>query len=78
MVQYDQIKKRGDRHFDHTVTIVGGFGSCENAKSGAQAYMEGWTYAVTNMGVDEAVVTHKQDTNALFFKAFFCFFCHIV
>lgn len=33
------IKKRGDRHFDHTVTIVGGFGSCENAKSGAQAYM---------------------------------------
>ncbi len=33
------IKKRGDRHFDHTVTIVGGFGSCDNAKSGAQAYM---------------------------------------
>lgn len=33
------IKKRGERHFDHTVTIVGGFGSCENAKSGAQAYM---------------------------------------
>lgn len=33
------IKKRGDRHFDHTVTIVGGFGSCENAKAGAQAYM---------------------------------------
>lgn len=33
------IKKRGDRHFDHTVTIVGGFGSCENARSGAQAYM---------------------------------------
>ncbi|MGN0688234.1 MAG: ribonuclease R [Oscillospiraceae bacterium] len=33
------IKKRGERHYDHTVTIVGGFGSCENAKSGAQAYM---------------------------------------
>ena len=33
------IKKRGERHFDHTVTIVGGFGSCENAKAGAQAYM---------------------------------------
>jgi len=33
------IKKRGDRHFDHTVSIVGGFGSCDNAKSGAEAYM---------------------------------------
>ncbi len=33
------IKKRGERHFDHTVSIVSGFGSCENAKSGAQAYM---------------------------------------
>ncbi len=33
------IKKRGRRHFDHTVTIVSGFGSCENAKAGAQAYM---------------------------------------
>ncbi len=33
------IKKRGERHFDHTVTIVSGFGSCENAKSGAEAYM---------------------------------------
>ncbi len=33
------IKKRGDRHFDHTVSIVGSFGSCENAKAGARAYM---------------------------------------
>lgn len=33
------IKKRGKRHFDHTVTIVSGFGSCENAKAGAEAYM---------------------------------------
>ncbi len=33
------IKKRGDRHFDHTVTIVGGFGSCDSARAGAQAYM---------------------------------------
>ena len=31
------IKKRGDRHFDHTVTIVGGFGSCDSAKAGAEA-----------------------------------------
>lgn len=33
------IKKRGERHFDHTVQIISTFGSCENAKSGAQAYM---------------------------------------
>ncbi len=33
------IKKRGERHFDHTVSIVSSFGSCENAKAGAQAYM---------------------------------------
>lgn len=33
------IKKRGDRHFDHTVTIVSGFGSCDSAKAGAEAYM---------------------------------------
>lgn len=33
------IKKRGERHFDHTVAIEEGFGSAENAKSGAEAYM---------------------------------------
>lgn len=33
------IKKRGDRHFDHTVSIVGGFGSCDTASAGAEAYM---------------------------------------
>lgn len=33
------IKKRGERHFDHTVTIEEGFGSADNAKAGAEAYM---------------------------------------
>lgn len=33
------IKNRGERHFDHTVSIVSGFGSCDSAKAGAQAYM---------------------------------------
>ncbi|MGN1339969.1 MAG: ribonuclease R, partial [Oscillospiraceae bacterium] len=33
------IKKRGDRHMDHTVNIVEVFGSCDNAKAGADAYM---------------------------------------
>lgn len=33
------IKKRGDRHFDHTVAIADSFGSADNAKAGAEAYM---------------------------------------
>ena len=33
------IKKRGERHFDHTVAIADSFGSADNAKAGAEAYM---------------------------------------
>lgn len=33
------IKKRGAHHYEHTVAIAEGFGSADNAKSGAQAYM---------------------------------------
>lgn len=33
------IKKRGERHMDHTVNIVEVFGSCDSAKAGADAYM---------------------------------------
>ena len=33
------IKKRGERHMDHTVNIVEVFGSCDNARAGADAYM---------------------------------------
>lgn len=33
------IKKRGERHFDHTVAIADTFGSAEDAKSSAEAYM---------------------------------------
>lgn len=33
------IKKRGEHHYEHTVTIAEGFGSADNAKAGAQAYM---------------------------------------
>lgn len=33
------IKKRGERHFDHTVAIESSFGSAEDAKSSAEAYM---------------------------------------
>ena len=38
------------------------------ALSGRQAYMEGYTYAVTNMGVSQAVVDEKRATNNAFFS----------
>ena len=38
------------------------------ALSGRQAYMEGYTYAVTNMGVSEAVVSEKRATNDALFS----------
>lgn len=33
------IKKRGERHMDHTVNIIDVFGSADTAKAGAEAYM---------------------------------------
>lgn len=33
------IKHRGEHHYDHIVTVEDVFGSCENARAGAQAYM---------------------------------------
>ena len=33
------IKSRGERHFDHTVAIEDSFGSADNARAGAEAYM---------------------------------------
>ena len=40
-----------------------------SAFSQRQAYMEGWTYAMTNMGVSMEVLTHKQQVNEAFFSA---------
>lgn len=45
-----------------------GISNLYTAMSGRQAYMEGWTYAVTNMGVDAAVVEQKQAVNAALFS----------
>lgn len=33
------IKHRGEHHYEHTAAIEDSFGSCENARAGAQAYM---------------------------------------
>ena len=46
-----------------------GISSLYTAMSGRQAYMEGYTYAITNMGVSEAVVKAKQTVNAALFSA---------
>lgn len=46
-----------------------GISSLYTAMSGRQAYMEGYTYAVTNMGVSEPVVAAKQAVNAALFSA---------
>ena len=57
------IKKRGEHHYEHTVSIAEGFGSAENAKSGAQAYMlvnnlhvefpEDVLYEVSKLNIDD-------------------------
>lgn len=49
--------------------VSDGISSLYSAISGRQAFMEGYTYAVTNMGVSEPVVRGKQlINNALFSK----------
>lgn len=46
-----------------------GISSLYTALSGRQAYMEGYTYAVTNMGVSEQLLAEKQAVNAALFSA---------
>ncbi len=48
--------------------VPDGISSLYTAMSGRQAFMEGYTYAVTNMGVSEPVVREKQDVNASLFS----------
>lgn len=46
-----------------------GISSLYTALSGRQAYLEGYTYAVTNMGVSEELLAEKQAVNAALFSA---------
>ncbi|MEG1932679.1 MAG: hypothetical protein RR075_06180, partial [Pygmaiobacter sp.] len=46
-----------------------GISNLYTALSARQAYMEGYTYAITNMGVSEAVVAEKIATNTALFSA---------
>ncbi len=49
--------------------VTDGISSLYSAMSGRQAFMEGYTYAVTNMGVSEPVVREKQEINDALFSA---------
>lgn len=54
----------------HSMSVgADGISSLYTAMSGRQAYMEGYTYAVTNMGVSAPVVAEKQAVNAALFDA---------
>ena len=57
------------RDMDSMANASDGISSLYTAMSGRQAYMEGYTYAVTNMGVSEAVVAQKQAVNTALFDA---------
>ncbi len=43
-----------------TPTASDGISNVFSAFSGRQSYMEGWTYAVSNMGVSQDIVAHRQ------------------
>lgn len=45
-----------------------GISNVYSALSGRQAYMEGWTYAVSNMGVAQDVVLHRISVNEQLFS----------
>lgn len=48
---------------------IDGISSLYSALADRQGYMEGWTYAVSNMGVDAATVEHRRQTNDTLFSA---------
>lgn len=52
----------------HTPEVLDAISNGYSAMSQRQAYMEGWTYAMTNMGVDRGVLEHKQNINAALFS----------
>lgn len=51
-----------------TPSVVDGISNVYSALSARQGYMEGWTYAVSNMGVSQALVEHKQQVNGALFS----------
>ena len=51
-----------------TPDTTDGISNVYSALSARQGYMEGWTYAVSNMGVSQTVVEHKQQVNNALFS----------
>ena len=45
-----------------------GISNVYSALSGRQGYMEGWTYAVSNMGVSQEIVSHRQSVTEQLFS----------
>lgn len=52
----------------HTGARREGISNLYSAFAGRQGYMEGFQYAVTNMGVDTAIVNHRLDVNNALFS----------
>lgn len=65
------LKDNSDKSAKFATNRVGGGGisNIYSALSERQAFMEGYTYAITNMGVSEQVVKQKQNINAALFDA---------
>lgn len=51
----------------HTPEVLDAISNGYSALSGCPAYLEGWTYAMTNMGVDREVITGKIYVNDTLF-----------
>ena len=51
----------------HTPEVLDAISNGYSALSGCPAYLEGWTYAMTNMGVDREVITGKIYVNDALF-----------
>ena len=52
----------------HTPELLDSISNGYSAMSGCPAYLEGWTYAMTNMGVDHEVITAKIYVNDILFS----------
>ena len=52
----------------HTPEVLDAISNGYSALSGCPAYLEGWTYAMTNMGVDTEVITGKIYVNDTLFS----------
>lgn len=72
-MEWLQAHSDTEQHFatnrtSHTPAVEDAISNGYSALSGRPAYLEGWTYAMTNMGVDNDVICAKMDVNAELFS----------